>query len=104
MPCALAAHLAVLGGILLAPSVGLAQAQHDGHAHAGTPPAPAALGTMRFPVACDPAAQEAFDRGMLLQHSFWFEAAAEAFRAPRQADPGCTMTHWGEALSLLTNP
>ena len=39
MPRALAARLAVLGGILFAPSVGFAQAQHDGHPHAGAPPA-----------------------------------------------------------------
>jgi tetratricopeptide (TPR) repeat protein len=104
MPRTFVARLAVLGGIALAPSVGVAQTQHDAHAHAGTPPMAAALGAVHFPVACNPAAQEAFDRGVLLQHSFWFEAAGEAFRAARRADPGCTLTHWGEALSLLTNP
>jgi hypothetical protein len=104
MPPAFVARLAVLGGIALAPSAGLAQTQHDGHAHAGTPPVAAALGVVHFAVACPAAAQAAFDDGMRLQHSFWFEAAGEAFRTARQADPGCTMTHWGEALSLLTNP
>ena len=104
MPRALAARLAALGGILLAPSVGFTQAPHDGHAHAGAPPAAATLGKVDFPVACSAPAQAAFNDGMKMQHSFWFEAAAEAFRAARKADPGCTMTYWGEALSLLTNP
>ncbi|MBV1800415.1 hypothetical protein [Siccirubricoccus sp. G192] len=104
MPRAFVARLAALGGIALAPSLGLSQTQHDGHAHAGTPPAAAALGKVHFPVACSAAAQAAFDDGMRMQHSFWFEAAGEAFRTARQADSGCTMTHWGEALSLLTNP
>lgn len=104
MPRAFFAHLALLGGVALAPSTAFAHAQHDGHVHAGTPPAAAALGAVHFPVACPAAAQAAFDDGMRLQHSFWFEAAGEAFRRAREADPGCTMTHWGEALSLLTNP
>src|SRR5918998_451629 len=104
MPRAFVARLAVLGGIALAPSTAFAQTQHDGHAHAGTPPVAAALGVVHFPVACPAAAQAAFDDGVRLQHSFWFDAAGKAFRTARQADPGCTMTHWGEALSLLTNP
>jgi hypothetical protein len=104
MPRAFAARLAVLGGIAFAPFTAFAQAQHDGHAHVGTPPAAVALGVVHFPVACPAAAAAAFDEGMRLQHSFWFDAAGKAFRAARQADPGCTMTHWGEALSLLTNP
>jgi len=86
--------------LTLAAGPALAQGQHSHDYAAGS----RALGQVNFPVACNPAAQEAFNRGMLLQHSFWYEAASEAFRAARQADPSCTMTHWGEALSLLTNP
>jgi hypothetical protein len=52
MPRAFAARLAVLGGIALAPSIGFAQMQHDGHTHAGSPPAPAAFGKLHFPIAC----------------------------------------------------
>ncbi|MBR0641565.1 hypothetical protein [Plastoroseomonas hellenica] len=81
-----------------------ARSQGTGHAgHADHAPA-AVLGRVSFPVACDAQAQATFDRGMLLQHSFWYQASGEAFREARRADPGCTMTHWGEALSLLTNP
>ena len=104
MPRAFAARLAVLGGIALAPTVGYAQSQHDGHAPAGTPPAPAALGEVHFPTTCSPEAQARFDRAMLLQHSFWYQQAAHAFRNVREADPGCTMAHWGEAMTRLLNP
>ena len=102
MPRAFAARLAVLGGIALAPSVGFAQMQHDGNPHSGTPPA--ALGEVHFPVTCSAEAQAAFDGGMRLQHSFWYQAAGKEFREVRRHDPGCTMAHWGEALSMLTNP
>ncbi|BDG70745.1 hypothetical protein [Roseomonas fluvialis] len=62
------------------------------------------LGTVNFPVQCNAAAQADFNHAMLLQHSFWYQVAGEAFRQVRQADPGCTMAYWGEALTLLTNP
>jgi hypothetical protein len=78
--------------------------QHDHHANAGALPTPAALGRVHFPVQCSPEAQAAFDEGIKLQHSFWYQAAGEAFRQVRARDSGCTMAHWGEALSLLTNP
>jgi hypothetical protein len=61
-------------------------------------------GRVHFPVQCSPEAQAAFDEGMKLQHSFWYQAAGAAFQQVRQRDPGCTMAHWGEALILLTNP
>jgi hypothetical protein len=75
-------------------------AQHTQHAH-GAPPAGSSI---HFPVTCSPAAQQQFDRAMTLQHSFWYQAAGEGFRETRQADPGCVMTYWGEALTLLLNP
>lgn len=96
-----AALALILGLAVAAPDAAAAQGGHDGHA--GHAPG-RVLGTVTFPVACNAAAQAAFNQGMLMQHSFWFDAAGEAFRAARQADPGCTMTHWGEALTLLTNP
>ncbi|MES2711836.1 MAG: hypothetical protein V4653_09665, partial [Pseudomonadota bacterium] len=88
--------------LALMPATGRSQ-QHD-HTHAGAAPAPATLGRVHFPVQCSPEAQAAFNEGMKLQHSFWYQAAGAAFQQARQRDPGCTMTHWGEALSLLTNP
>jgi tetratricopeptide (TPR) repeat protein len=104
MPRSLVTRLAVLGGIALAPSIALGQMQHDGHTATGTPPVPAALGEVHFPVACTPEAQAAFDAAMTLQHSFWHQAADEAFAGVLQRDPSCTMALWGRALTRLLNP
>ncbi|MBL6458212.1 hypothetical protein JMJ55_23015 [Belnapia sp. T6] len=99
-----ASRWALALGFALCPAVGQAQQQHGGHAHGGTHPAPAALGEVHFPVSCTPEAQAAFDAAMKLQHSFWYEAAQEAFRRVRERDPGCVMSYWGEAMALLVNP
>src|SRR5262245_30611966 len=62
------------------------------------------LGRVNFPVQCNAAAQAEFNHGMLLQHSFWYAAAAESFRQVRRDDPACVMSYWGEALTLITRP
>jgi tetratricopeptide (TPR) repeat protein len=90
-------------GLSLCPLPGQTQQHHD-HTHGGTPPAPATLGQVHFPVSCTPEAQAAFDEAMKLQHSFWYEAAGEAFRRVRARDPECAMAYWGEAMALLVNP
>ena len=89
--------------LMFSPALGLAQQQHD-HAHGGASPAPATLGRRSFPVSCTPEGQAAFNDAMKLQHSFWYEAAGEAFRRVRERDPACVMAYWGEAMSLLVNP
>ena len=102
MPRSLLTRLALLGGVALAPMTGLAA---DGHQHGGgTPPAPAALGQVHFAVTCTPEAQAAFDDAMKLQHSFWYQAADEAFADVLQRDSGCVMALWGRALTRLVNP
>jgi hypothetical protein len=68
--------------------------------HAGHP----VLGTVHFPVTCTPEAQQAFDEAMKLQHSFWYQAAHDAFSDVLRRDPECAMAHWGIAMTLLTNP
>jgi hypothetical protein len=68
--------------------------------HAGHP----VLGTVHFPVTCTPAAQQAFDEAMKLQHSFWYQAAHDAFSEVLRRDPACAMAYWGIAMTLLTNP
>jgi hypothetical protein len=68
--------------------------------HAGHP----VLGTVHFPVTCTPEAQQAFDQAMKLQHSFWYQAAYDAFSGVLQRDPECAMAYWGIAMSLLNNP
>ncbi len=85
--------------LLLAIAPGLhAQAGH-GHGPAGR--APDQLGQVSFPTSCGESAQAAFERGVALLHSFWYEEAAEAFRASTAAEPGCAMAAWGEAMSQL---
>jgi tetratricopeptide (TPR) repeat protein len=68
--------------------------------HAGHP----VLGTVHFPVTCTPEAQQAFDQAIKLQHSFWYQAAHDAFSDVLQRDPECAMAYWGIAMTLLTNP
>jgi tetratricopeptide (TPR) repeat protein len=62
------------------------------------------LGKVEFQTSCKPAAQAQFNRAMLYQHSFWYRASQRAFEEALKTDPGCSMAHWGIALSLLWNP
>ncbi|MDB5413949.1 MAG: hypothetical protein JWR10_2284 [Rubritepida sp.] len=89
---------AVLGLACLPASLGRAQVADS------SPTSHRVLGTVSFPIQCGTEAQAEFNHGMLLQHSFWYQAAGESFRQVRRYDPGCTMAYWGEALTLLTNP
>ena len=57
------------------------------------------LGNVHFPISCGAAAQKEFDRGMAMQHSFWFEKAYETFRDLSAKHPQCAMAHWGVAMS-----
>jgi hypothetical protein len=62
------------------------------------------LGTVNFPVSCNVEAQAQFQRAVALLHSFWWQEAAKAFTTVAQTDPGCAMSYWGSALTLLQNP
>jgi hypothetical protein len=62
------------------------------------------LGKVHFPISCNAAAQQRFDRAVALLHSFWFDAAISGFEAVAQADPNCAMAYWGAAMALLSNP
>jgi len=62
------------------------------------------LGEVNFPVSCSAAAQQEFNRGMALFHSFWFEPAKAAFAKVIAADPACGMAHWGTAIMAMGNP
>lgn len=66
-------------------------------------PAAAQLGTIDFPTSGNAAAKPAFERGVLLLHSFEYEEAAKAFQQAQQADPGFAMAYWGEAMTY-THP
>lgn len=93
-PRAIAALFALAAPAVAQPSV----QTHDQHHAAAT------LGEVHFPVSCTPDAQAAFDAAMQLQHSFWYQAAREAFQRVRDRDPDCVMARWGEAMALLVNP
>jgi hypothetical protein len=62
------------------------------------------LGQVSFPTSCAPGAQQEFNRGVALLHSFWFDAAIKSFTTVAQTDPGCAMAHWGVAMAVLGNP
>jgi tetratricopeptide (TPR) repeat protein len=73
---------------------GLAQplpAQHE-HPVAG-------LGRVSFANSGRAEAQEPFQLGVALLHSFEYERAARAFREAERADPGFALAYWCEALT-----
>ena len=57
------------------------------------------LGKVDFPTSGPAAAQEHFLRGVAALHSFWYDEAADEFRAAQKLDPGFAMAYWGEALT-----
>ena len=61
--------------------------------------APETLGRVSFPISCALAAQEPFNRGVALLHSFAYSAAEEAFQGVAELDPRCAMAHWGMAMT-----
>ncbi len=57
------------------------------------------LGEVDFPNSGAPEAQSAFERGLLLLHSFEYGSAEEAFREAQEIDPDFAMAYWGEAMT-----
>ncbi len=57
------------------------------------------LGAVAFPNSGAAEAQEAFQRGVLLLHSFEFGPAAKAFREAQAIDPEFALAFWGEAMT-----
>ena len=58
------------------------------------------LGTVHFPISCAASVQHPFERGVALQHSFWYEEAEKEFLQIAKDDPNCAMAHWGVAMSI----
>src|ERR1700730_12103350 len=71
---------------------------NEGHHHEDL--AAEQLGTVHFPVSCTASSQKAFERGVALLHSFWYEEAEKDFVQIAKDDPACAMAHWGVAMSL----
>jgi hypothetical protein len=62
------------------------------------------LGRVSFTTSCTPAAQEKFDRGVALVHSFFYPDSVKAFTEAAAADPQCAIAYWGIAISHRPNP
>ena len=54
------------------------------------------IGKVSFPITTKSAeAQQWFDQGIALLHSFWFFEAERSFRWALKLDPECAMCYWG---------
>src|SRR6516162_73101 len=62
------------------------------------------LGNVHFATSCTPQAQEKFDRGLALVHSFFYPDSVQAFTEAAAADPQCAIAYWGIAISHRPNP
>src|SRR5689334_6976050 len=83
--------------LLLSGGAGLpAQGVGEAHGEHGE-----TFGRVAFRTSCAPAAQRAFERGVALLHSFWYEPARDAFTEAVKADSTCAMGYWGQAMSLF---
>ena len=57
------------------------------------------LGKVALDVTGSSEAKEAFEKGLLLLHSFEYEDALTAFEEAQQLDPQMGMAYWGEAMT-----
>ena len=62
------------------------------------------LGRVHFETSCTLEAQEKFDRGLGMVHSFFYPDSVRAFTEAAAADPQCAIAYWGIAISHRPNP
>jgi hypothetical protein len=94
-------RLAAIAALLALPSHrALSQLQHEHHEDNSSL---GDIGRVAFTTSCTAKAQEPFERGVALLHSFWYEQAQKEFDVAAAADPTCAMAHWGRAMSMI-NP
>jgi hypothetical protein len=62
------------------------------------------LGRVHFETSCTLQAQEKFDRGLAMVHSFFYPDSIQAFTEAAAADPQCAIAYWGIAISSRPNP
>src|SRR5499427_11128895 len=74
------------------------QDEHAGHNFSSD------FGKVHFAISCSPAAQQQFDRGVAMLHSFFYPETEKAFQAIAQQEPSCAMAYWGIAISQRPNP
>jgi tetratricopeptide (TPR) repeat protein len=65
---------------------------------------PQGLGRVHFETSCTPQAQEKFDRGLAMVHSFFYPDSIQVFTEAAAADPQCAIAYWGIAISHRPNP
>ena len=59
-------------------------------------------GKLHMPIATkSEEAQQFFDQGLALLHSFWFYEADRSFERAAQLDPECAMAQWGIAMAAV---
>ncbi|MHB0972401.1 MAG: tetratricopeptide repeat protein [Thermoanaerobaculia bacterium] len=73
--------------------------EHASHSH-GEPDL-GNIGKAHLATSCNDAAQQEFDRGVALMHSFWYREAEKSFRKAAAADAKCGMAWWGVAMANL---
>jgi len=89
-------NLSLIATLVLPGATALA---HDGEHEESAEP-PLILGVLDFPNSGADAAQDAFERGVKLLHSFEFDDARAAFIEAQEIDAGFAMAIWGEAMTL----
>src|SRR6201981_3325837 len=62
------------------------------------------LGRVHFETSCTPQAQEKFDRGLAMVHSFFYPNSVQAFTEAAAADPQCAIAYGGIPISHRPNP
>jgi tetratricopeptide (TPR) repeat protein len=100
-------HLARCVGVAIAAffvvAAGQSVAANDlGHEHHSDPELQSVqgqLGVVHFENSGSPRAQPAFQKGLLLLHSFEYSAARREFQQAEEIDPSFAMAVWGEALT-----
>lgn len=73
-----------------------AQAHEDEQIPQG---APDRVGEVHFPISCNAAAQQEFNRALAMLHSFFYPEAGKTFARATELDPSCGMGYWGVAMS-----
>src|SRR3989441_6818461 len=62
------------------------------------------LGTVNFANSCSAAAQETFQRGVAMLHSFRYGEGEKTLREVLVQDPSCAITTWAIGAILMSNP
>src|SRR5215469_675444 len=89
----------LLGAVVAMFLLAFPMVAQESHRHeAGTPGTE--LGSVNFPVSCDPSVASTFTRGVALLYSFEYEQSHQAFEKVGLKDPNCAMAYWGQGMSL----